>query len=37
MAPPHRLRDNALIDALEKITPVPFDGTAWRVVKTPRL
>ena len=29
MAAPHRIRDNSLIDALEKITPVPFSGQAY--------
>jgi RES domain-containing protein len=36
MAAPHRIRDNALIDALEKITPVSFNGPAWRVVRRGR-
>lgn len=31
-----RIRDNSLIDALEKITPVPFHGLAWRVVRRGR-
>ena len=36
MAAPHRIRDNALIDALEKIAPVVFSGPAWRVVRRGR-
>jgi len=36
MVAPHRIRDKLLIDALEGITPVPFDGMAWRVVRQGR-
>jgi hypothetical protein len=36
MATSHRVRDNALIDALELINPVPFKGRVWRVVREGR-
>jgi hypothetical protein len=36
MPGPHRIRDNALIDALENISPVSFDGSIWRVVRDGR-
>ncbi|MGP0092048.1 MAG: RES family NAD+ phosphorylase [Xanthobacteraceae bacterium] len=36
MAGPHRIRDSALIDALESISPVSFDGSIWRVVRDGR-
>jgi RES domain-containing protein len=36
MAPVHRARDNKLIDALERIEPVEFCGTIWRVVREGR-
>lgn len=36
MAAGGRIRDSALIDALEKITPVAFNGTTWRVVREGR-
>ena len=36
MVAPRRIRDNALIDALEKTPPVPFDGVVWRVVRQGR-
>jgi hypothetical protein len=36
MAGPHRIRDSALIDALENISPVSFDGSIWRVVRDGR-
>jgi hypothetical protein len=29
----YRARDNKLIDALERISPVQFEGTIWRVVR----
>lgn len=31
-----RSRDNALIDAIEALTPVRFEGTVWRVVRKGR-
>ena len=36
MAPARRLRDSALIDALEATAPVPYAGPAWRVVRQDR-
>jgi RES domain len=33
MAALHRARDNKLIDALERISPVQLEGTVWRVVR----
>jgi hypothetical protein len=36
MSAPPSIRDSALIDAIEKIAPVPFDGTVWRVVRDGR-
>jgi len=36
MADPRRLRDAALIDALEAAPSVPFEGTVWRVVREGR-
>lgn len=36
MTPAHRIRDNALIDALEAIPAVTYDGPAWRVVREGR-
>jgi RES domain-containing protein len=36
MVAPRRIRDSALIDALEKIAPIPFDGRSWRVVRQGR-
>lgn len=31
-----RVRDNALLDAMQGLTPVAFDGPAWRVVREGR-
>lgn len=36
MAAIRSARDNRLLDALEDISPEPFDGTAWRVVRDGR-
>lgn len=36
MATLRRRRDNALIDAIEVLAPVRFEGTAWRVVREGR-
>jgi RES domain-containing protein len=36
MAAQHRVRDSALIDALEIIPPIPFNGSVWRVVRDGR-
>jgi RES domain-containing protein len=36
MATLRRRRDNALIDAIEALAPVRFEGTAWRVVREGR-
>src|SRR5271166_1709420 len=36
MAGPYRIRDSALIDALESISPVSFDGPIWRVARDGR-
>jgi hypothetical protein len=36
MASTHRIRDNALIDALEKIPAIPHRGPVWRVVRAGR-
>ena len=36
MTPAHRIRDNALIDALEAFPAVPFAGPVWRVVREGR-
>lgn len=36
MADKHRIRDNALIDALEAAPATRFDGTVWRVVRQGR-
>ena len=36
MVAQHRVRDSALIDALESIAPVPFKGRVWRVVRAGR-
>jgi hypothetical protein len=33
MAASYRPRDNKLIDALERISPVQIEGTVWRVVR----
>jgi RES domain-containing protein len=36
MAPVQRRRDNKLLDALEALEPVAFDGIVWRVVREGR-
>ncbi len=36
MVQTRRSRDNALIDAIEGLTPVSFHGTVWRVVRKGR-
>ena len=35
-APAHRIRDTALLRALESIGPVQFSGTPWRIVRDGR-
>lgn len=36
MCAAHAIRDNALIDALEKLSPVSFRGSVWRIVREGR-
>ncbi len=36
MASGRKARDVELLDALESLTPVPFDGDAWRIIREGR-